>query len=212
MQRSTAAEARRQSLLVVGKRLFAERAYDDVSTNDIAAAADISAGLLYHHFGNKKGFYVATIRDAAAEVLGKTVFPEGMPFGPAAIAALSGFLDFVEANRGLYVGLMRGGVGADAEVHAIVENVRTTLLDRVLMAGGVPAPVAGGPHGSGELRLRLYGWLGMVEFSTLRWLAHNEVTRDELLAILLAAAPAELLANLTPESLAARKPESKVST
>lgn len=211
MQRSTAAEARRQSLLVVGKRLFAERAYDDVSTDDIAAAADISAGLLYHHFGSKKGFYVATIRAAAAEVLGKTVFPAGVPFGPAAIAALSGFLDFVEANRGLYVGLMRGGVGADAEVHAIVENVRTTLLDRVLLAGGVPAPIPGSAPGSGELRLRLYGWLGMVEFSTLRWLSHGEVSRDELLAILLAAAPAELVANLGSEPPNLRSPESKES-
>jgi AcrR family transcriptional regulator len=185
VSRADARESRRRSLVEVGKRLFSDQAYDDVSTSDIANAAGISAGLLYHHFGHKKGFYVATIRAAADEVLAVTQFPTDQPFAASAPGALAGFVAFVENNRGLYLGLMRGGVGADPEVHAIVEGVRTALLSRVLAAAGAqPTPA---------LNLRLYAWLGLVEFATIRWLELREVSRDELLAYLLAAASPELL-------------------
>lgn len=183
--RSEAVEARRASLLVVGKAVFSARAYDAVSTEQIAAEAGISVGLLYHYFGNKKGFYVATIRAAADELLAATRFPEGPALLPGVAVVVRGFLDFVEANAALYQGLMRGGVGADAEVHAIVEEVRTTLLDRALAAADIEATPA---H-----RLQLYGWLGMVEATSLRWLALREVSRAELLGLLLRSFPTDLL-------------------
>lgn len=186
--RAHAPDERRAQLLTLGKRVFSATPYDAISTELIAEQGEISVGLLYHYFGSKKGFYVATIRVAADEVLAATRFPPGVAFVPAAQAAIQGFLDFVEQNALLYQGLMRGGVGADAEVHAILEEVRTTLLGRVLEASGI--------HADPALRVHLYGWLGFVESATLRWLQHREVARDELLAILIAALPLPLLTQL----------------
>ncbi|MEM7676524.1 MAG: helix-turn-helix domain-containing protein, partial [Myxococcota bacterium] len=66
-------DQRRQQLLELGLRLFSERAYDDVSIDDIARAASISKGLLYHYFPGKRVFYVATVRAAAAQLLSRIV-------------------------------------------------------------------------------------------------------------------------------------------
>lgn len=185
MARTAALDARRAQLLALGKRVFSARPYDAVSTEDIAAEAGVSIGLLYHYFRNKKGFYVATIRAAADDLLAVVRFPPGESFVASAGAALGAFLDFVEANATLYQGLMRGGVGADAEVHAILEEVRATIMDRIFAASGlVPTPAQ---------RLQVYGWLGLVEASALRWLTHREVDREELLRLLAAAIPPSYL-------------------
>jgi AcrR family transcriptional regulator len=185
MARTAAVDARRSQLLAVGKRVFSSRAYDDVSTEDLASEAGISVGLLYHYFANKKGFYVETIRVATAELLEVVRFAPGVPLAQSAPGAVLAFLDFVEANARLYQGLMRGGVGADAQVHEIVEGVRTTLMERVFAAAEVtPDPV---------LRVQLYGWIGLVEFSALRWLSHHEVDRATLLGLLLGSVPPRLL-------------------
>jgi AcrR family transcriptional regulator len=185
MARTAALDARRAQLLTVGKQIFSGRAYDAVSTEEIAAQAGISIGLLYHYFANKKGFYVATIRAAADDLLAAVRFPHGLALAEATPLAVSSFLAFVEANDALYTALMRGGVGADNEVHAILEEVRVTIMARVFDAGAItPTPA---------LRLQLYGWLGLVEFSALRWLTHREVSRDELLGLMLAAVPPTLV-------------------
>lgn len=184
MARTAALDARRAQLLALGKQIFSTQPYDAVSTEQIAAEAGISVGLLYHYFASKKGFYVASIRAAAAELLAATAFPPGRGLVEAAPVALSGFLDFAEQNAALLRGLLRGGVGADAEVHAIVGEVRETLLRRILAAAQAePSPL---------LHLQLHGWLGFVEGATLHWLAAREVSRAELLALFVAAFPTPL--------------------
>lgn len=185
MTRTSAQESRRAQLLAVGKHIFSARPYDSVSTEEIAAEAGISIGLLYHYFANKKGFYVATIRMAADELLRAAQFPPGVPIAAAATTVLGNFIDFVEANAALYQGLMRGGVGADNEVHAILEEVRVTFMTRLLDAARVDSSPA--------LRLEIYGWLGLIEFSALRWLTHREVSRAALLERMYTTVPTGLL-------------------
>ena len=36
---------------------FGERPFDDVTVGELAAAADVTTGALYHHFGSKLGLY-----------------------------------------------------------------------------------------------------------------------------------------------------------
>lgn len=53
------AAAGRDRLLLVAMRLFAEKGFDSVTVRDISAAADVSVGLINHHFSSKDG-----LRDA----------------------------------------------------------------------------------------------------------------------------------------------------
>src|SRR5678815_4445601 len=45
--------------------------YDTVSIDDIAKAAGISKGLLYHYFPTKRDFYAAVLREASGRLLGE---------------------------------------------------------------------------------------------------------------------------------------------
>ena len=47
-KRRLSTDARREQLLASGARLLAQRPYDEVSIEEIARAAGVSKGLLYH--------------------------------------------------------------------------------------------------------------------------------------------------------------------
>lgn len=42
-------------LVKVAMRMFAEKGYDGITVRDISAAAEVSVGLINHHFGSKEG-------------------------------------------------------------------------------------------------------------------------------------------------------------
>jgi TetR/AcrR family transcriptional regulator len=51
---------KREKILQAAIREFAERGYENASTNRIIQEADISKGLLFHYFGSKKHLFLAT--------------------------------------------------------------------------------------------------------------------------------------------------------
>ncbi|WP_022761713.1 TetR/AcrR family transcriptional regulator [Butyrivibrio sp. AD3002] len=55
------AEERKNEILDVAEQLFAEKGYDNASTNDIIARIGIARGTLYHHFGSKEEILDAII-------------------------------------------------------------------------------------------------------------------------------------------------------
>jgi AcrR family transcriptional regulator len=52
---------RREQLLAVGRKLFAEKGYEAVSVEEIAAKADVSKPVVYEHFGGKEGLYAVVV-------------------------------------------------------------------------------------------------------------------------------------------------------
>lgn len=165
-------EERRAQLIALGRRLFSTHAYDSISTEAIAKEAGISKGLLYHYFSDKRAYYVATVESLAEELLALLPFRPTEDISQTVQVTLDGFLDFIEANAAMYQALLRGGIGMDAQVHGIVENVRRTLLTRIQHLLSI--------HDSPLNHLRLYGWLGFVEHSSLEWLEHRAVSRESL--------------------------------
>lgn len=165
-------DERRAQLVELGLRLFSERSYDELAIDDIAQAAGISKGLLYHYFSSKRDFYAATVRSAAELLLRRTDPGEGAD-PEALLAALDAYLSFAEEHASAYVALMRSGVGHDAEVAAIVEDTRARFVARLAARLGLVdlAP---------RVRLALRGWLGFVEGSSLDWLARRDLPRDQL--------------------------------
>jgi AcrR family transcriptional regulator len=55
------AKERREQLLDVGRRLFAERGLEGTSIEEIAARADVSKPVVYEHFGGKEGLYAVVV-------------------------------------------------------------------------------------------------------------------------------------------------------
>src|SRR5258708_11749115 len=52
---------RRDQLLDIGRRLFAERGLDATSVEEIAAKAGVSKPVVYEHFGGKEGLYAVVV-------------------------------------------------------------------------------------------------------------------------------------------------------
>lgn len=66
------AAKRRQQLVEVGRRIFAEYGYDAATVEEIASVAGVSKPVVYEHFGGKEGLY-AVVCDRELAYLGAEI-------------------------------------------------------------------------------------------------------------------------------------------
>jgi AcrR family transcriptional regulator len=152
-----------------------------VSIDELARAAGISKGLLYHYFPTKRDFYVATVREAARDLLDRTFLPDTLEPLDRLEGGLDAFLDYVSEHGTAYISLLRSGIGADLEVARIVDETREAFRTRLVE--GLPVDTRGA-----AIRLALRGWVGFVEAATIDWLsAKEEVSRESLRAFFVEA-------------------------
>ncbi|MFO0682810.1 MAG: TetR/AcrR family transcriptional regulator [Sandaracinus sp.] len=189
-------DARRAQLLVLGRELFGRRAYDEIQIEEIAERAGVSKGLLYHYFGSKRGFYVATVETAASALLEATLEDPSAPPPERALRSLETYLDFVSENAPAFKALLGSGIGTDAEVAGIVERVRAEFVRRFLVGLGLE----GQSRPVFELAAR--SWIGLVEAASLAWIDRGGVDRATLRTFLLDTLTQVLLAalRLDPEA------------
>jgi AcrR family transcriptional regulator len=92
-------QERRQQLLDIGRRLFAERGFEGTSIEEIAAQAGVSKPVVYEHFGGKEGLY-AVVVDREVERLTTTTMMlfEGDHSRPKFEAATVALLRYIEDN------------------------------------------------------------------------------------------------------------------
>ncbi|MEZ4375560.1 MAG: TetR/AcrR family transcriptional regulator [Polyangiaceae bacterium] len=175
-------DERREQLLELGIRLFSDRSYEEIPIGEIAEAAGISKGLLYHYFPSKRDFYVEAVRHAAGQMLSSieqaTQGPdrgevEGLRRG------LDAYLDYVEDHAVAYSTLMKSGA-ADPDVALVVEQARGTFVLQISEGAGLLAP-------SPTVRVALRGWIGFVEAASLEWLETRAVARTALREVMVAA-------------------------
>ena len=173
-------EARRAQLLELGVRMLASRRLDELSTDDLAAAAGISSGLLFHYFPTKHEFHVAVAR-AAAEQLRARVLRADPDADPATRVrtSLEAYVDHVAEHHGAYVWLVRGSGGGDPDMAAVYTETRTAFTDFIVdVVGAVQGPV------SPALGLAVRGWQAFVEEVVLVWMEGSDLTRPDLLDLL----------------------------
>jgi AcrR family transcriptional regulator len=175
---------RREQLLRAGVELLGRRPYDEVSIDEIARAAGISKGLLYHYFPTKKDFVVAVLRQAVDQVTALTAPDPSLSPVEQIDAGLDAFLDYVEHHASAYATLFLTRGGGDPEIRAVLEEGRErrvqVLLDGV--AGQLLADGSG--RDSPALRAAVQGWIFFVEGVLLRWLDERDLERDQLRELL----------------------------
>ncbi|MFD5030593.1 TetR/AcrR family transcriptional regulator [Streptomyces sp. NPDC058220] len=165
-------EIRRSELITTGRKLFANTSYDALSMDDIAQHAGVAKGLIYYYFNNKRGYYLAIVEDSVAELVTLAATGADLPRTQRVQRTVEAYLSFAQHNEAAYRTIVTGGVGFDTEVQAIRDAVRTGLV----------ATIAEGAYGRQDIppiaRLALLGWLSSVEWLTLEWLGHQELTLE----------------------------------
>lgn len=61
---------RREQLVSVGRRVFAEKGFDMTTVEEIAARAKVSKPIVYEHFGGKEGLYAVVVDREVSTLLG----------------------------------------------------------------------------------------------------------------------------------------------
>ncbi|WP_432134084.1 MULTISPECIES: TetR/AcrR family transcriptional regulator [unclassified Streptomyces] len=163
--RRLSVEARRAQLLGAALNLFAHRAPEDVSLDDVAEAAGVSRPLVYRYFpGGKQQLYEAALKSAAEELRQCFDEPRQGPLLPRLTRALDRYLAFVDEHDAGFSALLQGGsVVETSRTTATVDGVRRAAAEHIYRHLGVAEP---GPR----LRMTVRMWITAVEAASLMWL------------------------------------------
>lgn len=174
--RRLSVEERRSQLLEAALSLFAHRAPEEVSLDDVAEAAGVSRPLVYRYFpGGKQQLYEAALRSAAEELEHCFAEPPEGPLTQRLSRALDRYLAFVDQHDAGFSALLQGGsVVETSRTTAIVDGVRRAAAEHILDHLAVQDP---GPR----LRMTVRMWITAVEAASLIWLDEDkEPPLDEL--------------------------------
>jgi AcrR family transcriptional regulator len=182
-------EERRAQLLDLGLHLLAERTLDELSIEDLAEAAGVSRGLLFHYFAGKADFQLQVARAAADDLIARTAPDPTWAPEEMLVRSVGAFVDYVADNPTGYVALVRGAGSGDAALREVFDDTRDRLARRtvdVMTENGLELPP------SAFLLVR--GWIAFVEDVTVSWCtagpAAARPSRDELLELLARGLPA----------------------
>ena len=163
---------RREQILDAANVLFAERAYDEVSIEDIASSAGVTRGLVHHYFGGRKEVYIGLLERLGAQREDQIRPPVGRTSRARVADTVSRWLDWTEANRTIWLAAMAPGDDiADPEVRRVVADLLRRAVDLLVSHH---ADIA---EQSPRLRYALECWTGLNRAATRRWL-HGEATRE----------------------------------
>ncbi len=135
MLRSQHVEATRRAVLAAARSAFGRKGYTQASVDEIAAAARVTKGAVYHHFAGKEALFRAVYAEVEAEAQARTAGAVD-PKGPA--------IDQIVAGVNAYL-----DVALDEEIR------RITLVDGPAVLGLEPEGPADQQPGYVALRLAL---------------------------------------------------------
>ncbi|WP_162941983.1 TetR/AcrR family transcriptional regulator [Desertimonas flava] len=185
-------DARRDQILRVAARLFADRPYSDVSISDIAGAAGVARGLLHHYFGSKRELYLEVVRVAARAPLG-TRSPDTLGTPEAWATVVDSFISAVEHNPDRWLSAVNAGAPeSDDDVAAILDEAREILADQTLVAIGLGHRAA-----DSAVRAFVRAWGGFVQELTIEWVGRHRIDRERVRRTMLATLPI-LVAQVLP--------------
>jgi AcrR family transcriptional regulator len=190
---------RREQLLDIGRRLFAERGLDGTSIEEIAARADVSKPVVYGHFGGKEGLYAVVVdREVERFIAMATRLLSGEDTMAKFEVAAVELLRYIQDNSDGFRILVRdsnpsSGSGTFASLISDIASQVEYILGDVLRDRGYDPKLA-----------PLYAQMlvGMVAFTGQWWLDARKPELEEVAAHLV---------NLAWNGLAALDPKPELS-
>jgi TetR/AcrR family transcriptional regulator, cholesterol catabolism regulator len=138
------ASDRRAEILRLAAGLFAERGFKATTVRDIAEAAGVLSGSLYHHFNSKESIIEELLREYVDELLSdyrRIIAEDGSPREVLSRLANSVFASFAEHRAAIMVWqnerqtIHRPGFAYLAQAQAEVERLWTGVIRQGIEAG-----------------------------------------------------------------------------
>jgi AcrR family transcriptional regulator len=173
-------QQRREQLLAIGRRLFAEKGFEGTSVEEIAATAGVSKPVVYEHFGGKEGLYAVVVDHEIRRLLGamtEALTTRNRPRVILEIAALT-LLDYIETETDGFRILVRDSPVAQSTggfaslISDVASHVEHILAAQFAERGFEPAVAP------------LYSQMlvGMIALTGQYWLDHRTIDKTEVAA------------------------------
>jgi AcrR family transcriptional regulator len=172
-------DERREHLLRTGVQLIGRHGTADISIEEIAQAAGVSKGLLYHYFPTKNDFLLAVLARSQAEIDHELARDPELSALEQFDRNLDNFLRFVDEHAAGYLAVANAR-GREPRVQQLVEERRRRRVDELVTLAGVLAGVPRRTVRTPLLLAAIEGWLGFSEGVIVRWLRDRELSREQV--------------------------------
>jgi len=175
-------QQRREQLLDTGAAMFAEKPYEDVWMEDIAARAAVSRATLYHYFPSKRDLYVAIFMRARNRLLARVANPDPqLSFAEKLAAGLGAYIQYFADHPFDAVAINHCALSDDPAIQAIITGelnvVGQRLIDKLVAEGRL----------RDVTEMAVEGWLAFVRAACLKWVESQKISRDDLTEMCLRA-------------------------
>jgi AcrR family transcriptional regulator len=194
---------RREQLILVARRAFADRGFDATSIEEIAARAKVSKPVVYEHFGGKEGLYAVVVDREVRSLLDRVTkaLTGGHPRELLEQAALA-LLDYIEDDTDGFRVLVRdspvmSGSGNFSSVLNDVAHQTEAILGREFKSRGFDTKLA---------ELYSQALVGMVGLAGRWWLEARKPKKEAVAAHLVNLAW-NGLSHLEPQPQLGHRPE-----
>ena len=161
--------------------MFAEKPYDDVLVEDIAARAGVSRALMYHYFPSKRDLYVAIFKRASDRFLARVSPDPQLPLAEQLATGLEAHIQSLVDHPFEAVTINRGALSDDPAMQAIVAEelnvVGQRLVDQLVAQGRL----------RDVTEIAVEGWLAFVRAACVKWIDSQNISRADLTEMCLRA-------------------------
>jgi AcrR family transcriptional regulator len=172
---------RREQLLDTAAAMFAEKPYEDVLMEDIAARAGVSRALLYRYYPGKRDLYVAIFKRASKRTLARANPDPQQPLAEQLATGLEAHIQYFADHPFEAIAINRGALSDDPAIQAIVTEklnvVGQRLVDKLVAEGRV----------RDVTEIAIEGWLAFVRAACVKWVQSQNISRADLTEMCLRA-------------------------
>lgn len=163
---------KRERLLDAARLLFVERGFEQTSTVMIARQAGVSEGILFHHFGSKRGLFEALVDDFV-RAGSEAAMPSGA-FAMTEETVVRGAFDFADQQPALYQMLHQISLQLGNAQHVARSDIIVNAIEAQLAAA-----MGAGQIRMGDTRIMAQLQFAVVDGAYRAWRQSEQPERRE---------------------------------
>lgn len=166
--RLSAAE-RREQLLGVALRVFAQKGFHNSSMNDVADAAGVTKPVLYQHFDSKRALYIAALEAVGETMIAaiKRATANAASGREKTTAGMIAYFRWVMDDPDAFMLLFGSGTRRDEEFAAVSMRIEKTTAEMI-------APLIAADVDAEQQRIIAHALIGMSEGASRHLIQRGE--------------------------------------